>query len=91
MKGVLGLFLYYRCFIENFSKIAAPLNELLKKEVEYNWMDKQQQVFGFLKEKLITAPIVQYPDFEKPFFLYTDTLTMGIGSVLAQKSEKENM
>jgi hypothetical protein len=88
LRGVLGLFSYYRRFIENFSKIAAPLNELLKKEVEYNWTDKQQQAFEALKEKLITAPIVQYPDFEKPFFLYTDASTIGIGSVLAQKSEK---
>jgi hypothetical protein len=88
LRGVLGLFSYYRHFIENFSKIAVPLNELLKKEVEYNWTNKQQQAFEFLKEKLITAPIVQYPDFEKPFYLYTDALTIGIGSVLAQKSEK---
>jgi hypothetical protein len=88
LRGVLGLFSYYRRFIENFSKIAAPLNELLKKEVEYNWTNKQQQAFELLKEKLITAPIVQYPDFEKPFYLYTDASTIGIGSVLAQKSEK---
>src|SRR5436190_14327523 len=59
-----------------------------KKKVEYNWTNKQQQAFEFLKEKLITIPIVQYPDFKKPFFLYTDTSTIRIGSILAQKSKK---
>jgi len=88
LRGVLGLFSYYRRFIENFSKIADPLYELLKKDITYIWTESQQEAFEFLKKKLTTAPIIQYPDFEKPFFLYTDASGTGIGAVLAQKNDK---
>ena len=88
LRGALGLFSYYRRFIENFSKIADPLYELLKKDITYIWTESQQEAFEFLKKKLTTAPIIQYPDFERPFFLYTDASGTGIGAVLAQKNDK---
>ena len=65
------------------------LYELLKKDISYNWTEDQQKSFDILKEKLTTAPIVRYPDFDKPFFLYTDASIMGLGAVLAQKEGKD--
>src|SRR5581483_1613593 len=89
LRGALGLFSYYRRFIENFSQVAEPLYELLKKDAPYIWTDRQQKSFDILKDKLTRAPIVRYPDFEKPFFLYTDASKSGLGAVLAQKDDKE--
>ena len=88
LRGVLGLFSYYQRFIKDFSKEADPLYELLKKDINYNWTEDQQKAFEKLKEKLITAPIVQYPDFDRSFFLFTDASTTGLGAVLAQKDGK---
>ena len=51
-------------------------------------MESQQKSFENLRKKLTEAPIVQYPDFNKPFFLYTDASIIGVGAVLAQKEEK---
>src|SRR5436190_5403893 len=51
-------------------------------------MDKQQKAFDFLKGCLMDAPILQYPDFEKQFILYTDASGTGLGAVLSQKDEK---
>ena len=48
IKQFLGLASYYRSFIDGFSKIAAPLNQLLKKDVKFNWTEKQQEAFELL-------------------------------------------
>ena len=89
MRGVLGLFSYYRRFIKDFAQLAEPLYQLLKKDVPYEWTDAQQKSFEQLREKLTKALIVRYPDFSKPFFLYTDASTIGVGAVLAQKDRKQ--
>jgi hypothetical protein len=84
IKGFLGLAGYYRRFIPNFSKIAKPLTELLKKNKPYVWDDRTEKAFGTLKEKLTTQPLLQYPDFTKPFVLTTDANNDAIGTVLSQ-------
>lgn len=84
IMSFLGLAGYYRKFIKDFSKIAKPLSELLKKDVTWSWGEKEQIAFADLKEVLTTAPILQYPDFEKPFLLTTDASNKAIGAVLSQ-------
>src|SRR3984957_16312710 len=84
LHGVLGLFSYYRRFIKDFTQLADSLYKLLKKDTPYEWTDSQQQAFENLREKLTKAPIVQYPDFTKPFLLHTDASGTGVGAVLAQ-------
>ena len=41
IKQFLGLAGYYRRFIDGFSKIATPLNQLLMKDGKFNWSEKQ--------------------------------------------------
>ncbi|GKA87484.1 putative reverse transcriptase domain-containing protein [Tanacetum coccineum] len=53
---------YYRRFIENFSKIAKPLTLLTQKNKTYVWGDKQDEAFQILKEKLCNAPVLALPD-----------------------------
>src|SRR5688572_17269997 len=90
LRAALGLFGYYRKFIKDFSCHAKPMTELLKKEQPYIWEERQQNSFERLKEMLIKAPIFQYPDFEKPFTLFTDASKNGLGAVLSQrKGSKE--
>ncbi|EXX67077.1 gag-pol fusion protein [Rhizophagus irregularis DAOM 197198w] len=89
LRRILGLFSYYQRFIKDFAKVADPMYKLLKKDAPYKWMNLQQKAFENLKDKLITAPIVQYPDFSKPFFLYTNASIIGLGAVLAQKTDDQ--
>jgi hypothetical protein len=93
LRSALGLFSYYRKFIKDFSKIAKPMLTLLKKETPFNWTEKQQRAFDYLKGRLIQAPILTYPDFEQPFIIYTDASGTGLGAVLAQirDDEKEHV
>jgi hypothetical protein len=88
VRAALGLFSYYRKFVKDFSKIAAPITALLKKETPFQWSDKQQNAFDFLKECLMKAPILQYPNFEKPFILFIDASGTGLGAVLSQRDEE---
>jgi hypothetical protein len=88
LRGFLGLASYYRRFVPGFSKMASPLNRLLKKEVRYEWTSVQQNAFESLKEKLITAPILAYPDNTKEFILFTDASDIALGAILSQKDDK---
>ena len=109
LKSFIGLASYYRRFIEGFSKISKPLTELQegisftknkminkmikKKNIEENWTDKQEKCFLELKKRLTEAPVLMYPDFDKPFKLYTDASGKALGAVLQQKGidEKEHV
>lgn len=68
IKSFLGLCGYYRKFIQNFSHIAKPLTELLKNGNEFKWILSQQEAFDILKNKLTTAPLLQYPCFDHHHF-----------------------
>ncbi|CAG8734714.1 16426_t:CDS:1, partial [Dentiscutata heterogama] len=71
-----GLASYYHWFIKDFSKIAALLNFLLKKNTRYSWTSAQKAAFINLKERLITTPILAYSDFDELFLLFTDASGM---------------
>ena len=89
LRSFLGLASYYRKFIRDFSRIAGPLNKLLKKNVNFQWTLQQQQAFDYLKDRLITSPILIYPDWTKEFILFTDASTFALGAVLSQKDAQD--
>ncbi len=63
----LGFTNFYRIFIRNYSKIAAPLTRLTCKD-KFEWNAKANQAFETLKKPFTTAPILTHPDFQKLFF-----------------------
>ncbi|KAL4126715.1 hypothetical protein QTP88_010924 [Uroleucon formosanum] len=84
IKSFLGLSGYYRRFIQNYGQIAKPLTLLLKRDVPFKWSNLCQQSFEKLKNLLINYPILQYPDFTRPFNLTCDASNYAIGCVLSQ-------
>src|SRR5947207_7700406 len=58
LREALGLFSYYRKFVKDFSRIAKPLLILLKKDTSFEWTNKQQNAFDYLKKRLMEAPIL---------------------------------
>lgn len=83
-RGFLGLVSFYRHFIRGFSKIAAPLSDLTKKEIKFLWDDQCQEAFTTLVDSLTSDLVVASPDFDKEFILRTDASLLAIGSVLLQ-------
>ena len=84
LQSYLGLINYYRRFISGFSHIAGPLNKLLKNDQSFTWTDSCQSAFSTLKDKLLSAPILAYPNFSKEFIIYTDASDHAIGYILGQ-------
>ncbi|XP_066341816.1 uncharacterized protein [Miscanthus floridulus] len=82
-----GLVGFYRRFVKDFSTIAAPLNNLTKKDVPFKWGNEQDQAFNELKTKLCEAPLLQLPDFGKTFEIECDASGIGIGGVLLQEGK----
>ncbi|XP_055605127.1 uncharacterized protein LOC129753338 [Uranotaenia lowii] len=88
LRRFLGMTNYYRRFISEFSETTAPLTNLLKgKPKTVQWNAQAEEAFNCLKEKLITAPILACPDFQKPFTIQTDASDTAVAGVLTQEAE----
>ena len=87
VRSFIGLASFYRRFIQNFSKIAAPLTNLTHKGAKFNWTEKCEVAFESLNQALIKPPLLAYPDFTQTFTLSTDASLTAIGAVLSQVQE----
>jgi len=81
----LGLAGYYRRFIPSFSKLIKPLTNLLKNDMRFEWTCAQEESIKILKQKLCEEPVLQYPDFSKPFILTTNAFGIAVGGILSQE------
>ena len=84
VRAFLGVAQFYRKYIKGFAQIALPLNKLLRKDVKFEWSEDCNKAFQTLKTALITAPVLAFPQFDKPFILAVDSSDESIGYVLSQ-------
>ena len=82
IRSFLGLAGYYRRFVPEFSKIARPMTELLKKGVRFSWGNNCEQAFQTLRKLLTSAPVLAQPDITRPFDVYCDASGMSFGRIL---------
>ena len=85
IKQFLGLTGYYWKFIPHFSEISRPLAKLTAKDTSFEWTPQCQFSFEMLKDALMSAPILKYPDTEKPYTIFTDASKYGWAGVLTQE------
>ena len=71
-RAFLGLVGYYRKFIKGFAKIVKPLTLLTKQQVKFEWTPEHHTTFLHLKEAIVQAPILHYPNPDKRYIVYTD-------------------
>ena len=71
-------------FIKDFSKNSRPLTNLLQKDVPFVFYDDCVEAFETLKKALISAPIVQPPDWNLPFEIMCDASDYVVGAILGQ-------
>ena len=84
IRSFLGLARYYRKFVEGFSKLAAILTKLTRKEEKFVWSEACQQSFDELKWKLTSAPVLTLPSGQDGYTVYCDASRQGLGCVLMQ-------
>ena len=85
IKQFLGLCVYYRKFVPHFLDISRPLAKLTGHGVEWNWCNKCDLSFQMMKDFLILAPILKYPDTSKLYTIFTDVSKYGWAGVLTQE------
>ena len=93
VKGVrsfLGHAGFYQGFIKDFSCIERPLTNLLTKDAPFNFDDDCLLAFYTLKKALVTAPIIQPPDWSLPFEIMCDASDYAVGAVLGQCKDKQH-
>ena len=71
VRALLRLVGYYRKFRRGFAKIAKPLTLLTRQQVKFDWTPEHQEIFIHLKEAIVQAPILHYPNPHKTYIVYT--------------------
>src|SRR5713101_1556914 len=84
LRTILGHTGYYRKFIQGYAQITAPMERQLKKDINFEGTPECQASLDILKEKMVTAPILVFPDWNKEFHVHVDASSIALGTVLAQ-------
>ena len=87
LRTMLGHIGYYRKFIKGYNQIIAPMEKKLKKDIKFEWTPECQESLYILKEKIVTAPILVFPNWSKYFHVHVDASSIALGVVLAQSGE----
>jgi hypothetical protein len=84
LRIALGHTGYYRKFIKGYAQIRIAMEKILKKYYQFSWTEECQQSFDTLKQKMVTVPILVFPDWTKEFHVHVDVSSIALGVVLAQ-------
>ena len=87
VREFLGLTNYYQKFVNQYANKAAPLNDLLRKDKEWEWGDPQEKAFRALKGALQDNPVLRIADPTRPYRMETDMSDIAIGAVLKQEAD----
>ncbi len=87
LRHFLGMVNYYRDMWQRRSHILAPLTKLVGKGVKFTWDKEQQKAFDEIKRVMSKETILAYPDFKKPFHIYTDASNTQLGAVIMQEDK----
>ena len=107
LSSFLGLASYYRRFVPDFARLAAPLHALTGKgtskkgrkrksqtksgNAAFTWTNEAEQAFQQLKERLSSTPVLTYPKFGQEFVLEVDASLKGLGACLSQPDENGHL
>ena len=87
MRSFLGLANYLKRFIPDYSSLTHPLRELTKKDKPFEWSEQCENSFQAIKTALTETSCVTYFDEKKETLVFCDASTVGISSILLQKTK----
>lgn len=86
LQRFLGFAKFYRRFIKNYIRLAAPLTKLTSVKQAFVWSPAAQSAFDNLKQLFSSAPVLIHPNPELQFVVEVDASDSGVGAVLSQRS-----
>jgi hypothetical protein len=81
LRATLGHTGYYRKLIKGYAHIIAPMEKILRNDTRFQWNDECQHGLDTLKEKMVTALILVFPDWEKTFHIHVDASAIALGLI----------
>jgi hypothetical protein len=87
MQSFLGKINFVMSFISDFSEIVKPLQEMIKKYLNFKWNKERREAFKKIKEAIEKAPTLRSPNFDNEFILYTFSSDHSVVAMLTQKNE----
>ena len=87
LRSFLGAIGFLQRFIPDFAELTAPLTDLLKKNVHYNWTEERESAFQLVKSYLSSSTLLNPPRGEGPFVILADASERGVGAALLQMQE----
>ena len=85
VSAFLGLVRYYRKFIKIFARLAKPLSLQTCQQAKFEWTPTHHEAFLYLKEPIMQAPILCYPNPYKMYIVYTDASDHACRAQLSQE------
>jgi RNase H-like domain found in reverse transcriptase len=87
VRSILGLVNYYKQFIPHRSGLLAPLTALTRKKTKFVWSAECERSLATVKQALSKNIVLTFPEFEKPFEIYTDASKVQLGAVIEQEGK----
>lgn len=91
LQSFLGMMNYIRTTISNHAEVTAPLSSLTSAKSEFRWTQQHEEAFKKCKQAVMKATMLSFPDFKKPFLIFTDASKEAIGSVIFQRNENGDL
>jgi RNase H-like domain found in reverse transcriptase/Reverse transcriptase (RNA-dependent DNA polymerase)/Integrase zinc binding domain/Chromo (CHRromatin Organisation MOdifier) domain len=88
VQQFVGFVNFYRRFIQDYSKVARPLFDLTGK-ADFKWGEDQEAAFTELRRRVTSAPILAFPNENKPFRIEADSSDVATGAILSQQSDSD--
>ena len=83
VRAYVRLAAFYPRLIPNFAEVAKLLTSLPRKKQSFVWGPSQQEAFEGMKDRLCTAPVLAYPNFNLLFNLTTDASKLAVAAILS--------
>ena len=87
LRRFIGMVNYYRFMWKQRSHLMAPLAELTGKTTAFKWTDHHQRAFEEVKQAITKEVLLSFPEYTRPFKIYTDASDRQLGAVLRQGSK----
>ena len=87
LRRFLGMVNYYRNMWQRRSHILAPLTSLSAKTAKWNWSEECNDSFETIKRAMARETLLNFPDFNKEFHIYTDASDYQLGAVIMQEDK----